>query len=601
MKAAVPVEKRPGGSLFVTGSRTWQYGRLHTGWDTGMKIRGDVRTTAGKFQEGLQHSARKDVVLLFLAGAVFFAAALWGVGIWTNEANALSHQEMLERVFVSLYETNKAFLLDEKTQESCRAILGGEQGTSALSSSFNKFALNCEVNNEIILSDMSGRVLYTSYNSDELTTYLHNYNAAVCYNAREYPEGGIYNAVFWGEGNYGDYMFVAPIHAGGEVRGYLSMFLSGSDWNFYLSAQNYEGLITDMRNNVLYCSRADLMYGSNKFYGEGFRFWHHGNERYWMVKKELPAYGVVIYSLVYYPSSPAMYIGIFVICMMGLFWYKVAMGMMKSMAAKNSERIGRLVSEIRIIRHGDPGHRIEMGEDDEFKEVGHNINDMLDTLKELNDRNIELLKLNNTIEMSQLTAQINPHFLYNTLETIRNLVSYEGEKAEGLIIQLTKILRYSVDNMKKDVHLEEDMGYIEDYLEIQRCRFAERFVCTVSIGQECGACQIPKLLLQPIIENSIKYGFRQRMNLHVEIEGHLEGDMLLLLVADDGPGMEEEKAKELKASIHRRFMDSSSNGLHNIARRLYLQYGEESGLDIENREGVGMKVIIRVKQGWKEG
>lgn len=551
---------------------------------------------ADKFRKNLRKSVLREAILLFAAGVSFFIAALFGVSLWNNEANAIRHLNMLEKVFVALYKENADFLLNSDMQQVSRNILRERSEASELASVFRKFSMECEVANDIILCDTSGQVLYTSFGAEELTTYLKNYNAAVCYNARSYPEGEIYNAVFWGEGNYGDYMFVTPIYDGNMVVGCLSIFLSGSDWNFYLSNQNYEGLITDMRNNVLYCSRADLMYASNKFYGEGFRFWYHGKDRYWMVKKNLESYGVVIYSLVYYPSSPAWAVGILVICILGLLWYKVAMRMAESMAEKNSEQIGKLVGEIRVIQGGDHAHRIEMDTDDEFKEVGYRINAMLDNIGELNSRNIELLQLNNRIEISQLTAQINPHFLYNTLETIRNLVLYEGEKAELLIMQLTKILRYSINNTKKDVYLEEDMGYIEDYLEIQRCRFGKRFSCTVDIEKDCYACLIPKLLLQPIIENSIKYGFEQRMELSVKIYGRLEGDILMLSVEDDGPGMKEEKAEQLKRTIRERFSSSSSNGLHNIARRLYLQYGEESCLDIENREGQGLKIIIRIKQ-----
>lgn len=179
---------------------------------------------ADKFQKSLRRSVLNEAILLFMTGAVFFVAALFGVSLWNNEANALRHQNMLEKVFVSLYEANEGFLLDEGTQEMCRKILSTQEGITEFSSAFKKFSMGCEVENDIILSDTSGRVYYSSYGSEKLTTYLKNYNAAVCYNARSYPEGEIYNAVFWGEGNYGDYMFVKPIFDGGAIKGYLSMF-----------------------------------------------------------------------------------------------------------------------------------------------------------------------------------------------------------------------------------------------------------------------------------------------------------------------------------------------------------------------------------------
>lgn len=179
---------------------------------------------AEKFQKNLQKSVLKEAVLLFLAGAIFFVVALMGVTLWNNEANALRHQRMLEQVFISLYEENEMFLLDTEVQEICRDILKSQNGTFELASAFNKFSMDCDVENNIILSDMGGSVWYTSFADDVLTVYLENYNAAVCYNARGYSKGEIYNAVFWGEDRYGDYMFVKPVFDENDIIGYLSLF-----------------------------------------------------------------------------------------------------------------------------------------------------------------------------------------------------------------------------------------------------------------------------------------------------------------------------------------------------------------------------------------
>ena len=111
------------------------------------------------------------------------------------------------------------------------------------------------------------------------------------------------------------------------------------------------------------------------------------------------------------------------------------------MAENNAASIERLVSEIRIIRKGDYDHRIQMNTDDEFTEVGYQVNHMLDSIQALNDRNTELLKLNSRIEMDQLTAQMNPHFLYNTLEIIRNLVVFDADKAFEDLPKILPIVR----------------------------------------------------------------------------------------------------------------------------------------------------------------
>ncbi|WP_294146126.1 sensor histidine kinase [uncultured Clostridium sp.] len=304
----------------------------------------------------------------------------------------------------------------------------------------------------------------------------------------------------------------------------------------------------------------------------------------------------VIYSLVYYPRNEAVHIGLAALLVMGAVWYWIARWMAKSMAENNAASIERLVSEIRIIRKGDYDHRIQMNTDDEFNEVGYQVNNMLDSIQALNGRNTELLKLNSRIEMDQLTAQMNPHFLYNTLEIIRNLVVFDADKAEELIVKLTEVLRYSVDTSRKEVTLEEDMRYIDCYLDIQNCRFGSRFNCKIDFTPECLDCIVPKLLLQPLIENSIKYGFQKKMDLNITIRGTMEGNILYISVLDDGLGMAAEKAEELREQLRTHDNSSPSIGLRNLSRRLYLKYGDGSGLQIRNMEGIGFEVLARIEQ-----
>lgn len=363
-----------------------------------------------------------------------------------------------------------------------------------------------------------------------------------------------------------------------------------------MSESNFDGVITDLRQNVMYISKPGLADSSNKFYGTRHGSWTHGQARYWVVSKELPEFSAIIYSLVYYPGNETVYIGLSALFIMGAAWYGIARWMAKSMAGNNAASIERLVSEIRIIRKGDYDHRIQMNTDDEFTEVGYQVNHMLDSIQALNDRNTELLKLNSRIEMDQLTAQMNPHFLYNTLEIIRNLVVFDADKAEELIVKLTEVLRYSIDTSKKEVTLEEDMRFMYCYLDIQNCRFGSRFSFGVNFEPECMNCIVPKLLLQPLIENSIKYGFRKKMELNIKISGHVEDNVLLISVLDDGLGMEEEKAEELRKQLRAHDNSSPSIGLRNLSRRLYLRYGDGSGLQIRNREGAGFEVVARIEQ-----
>jgi sensor histidine kinase YesM len=551
---------------------------------------------AGKFQKQMQKSVLKRIITLIMEGAILFIVGLLLVTFATNEINASNNLNKLKEAFTTLYQKNEDYLLDEITMEICREILAGGKNTISLENSFNRFNREGEVQNEVILCDTEWNIKFTSYSEMELSSYHHNYNNAICYNARNCAEDEIYNAVYFNANNYSDYIFVKPVFDNEKIVGYISLYLLGSDWNYYMSDWNFDGVIADKRDNVIFYSKPSLITNNYKFDVIKSKLCHLDGDRYWLVSEILQDYGVTIYSLIYYPKNSAFLIGVLVIIVMGVLWYKLANQMAASMADNNAASINKLVSEIRIIRKINHNHRVEMESGDEFEDVAHQINHMLDNISDLNKKNTELLKLNSVIEMNQLTAQINPHFLYNTLEIIRNLVLWDGIKAEELIVQLTQVLRYSINNSKRDVRLEEDIKYISDYISIQNCRFGDRFHCNIDIEAECGKCIIPKLVLQPIIENSIKYGFLKKMNIEIDIKGYRENDILYLSVKDDGMGMPFEEANKLSESMEQINNNTGSNGLHNIARRLYLQYGVESGIKIINEEGVGFEVILKIVQ-----
>ncbi len=321
---------------------------------------------------------------------------------------------------------------------------------------------------------------------------------------------------------------------------------------------------------------------------------HLPDGRYWMVSRELPDRSAVVYSLVYDPQNGAGAAGLLIMLFAGVIWKELADGMARQMAAMNAASIDNLVREIRIIRKEDPLHRVQIDSEDEFSEVGMQINRMMDSIKELNDKNTELIRLNARFEMNELTEQMNPHFLYNTLEIIRNLVYFDADKANELIGSLTQILRYSVNNTRREVSFGEDMEYTDKYLQIQYTRFGDRLKCTMDIEPACREITVPKLLLQPIVENSIKYGFRHQMDLAISIRACMEDGIFTVRVADNGGGMDPEKARILNEQLLTHDNREESIGLRNLSRRLYLRYGPGSGLSIRNRENEGMEVILTI-------
>ena len=460
---------------------------------------------------------------------------------------------------------------------------------------------NYLITTNYIITSADKRVIDSSYADINFSTYLINYVYASCYRAGEEGDG-VYRTVYYDIGEYADPMYILPVREEGKLMGYLTLLLSGSSWNYYLSEKNFDGVVTDLRNNVMYTSKHGLVTSMNKFKGTENpqqTFGTNGpklieGSQYWIVSQKLEDREAIVYSLVYFPVNVDYLIGILVMVLAGMIWKKLADDMARDMAARNATSIDNLVRELRIIRKENPEHRIQISSDDEFSEVGMQINRMMDAIRELNSRNTELALLNVKFEMNELTEQMNPHFLYNTLEIIRNLVYFDAQKASELIARLTEILRYSVNATKREVPFAEDMEYINKYLQIQYVRFGERLRCDIDTDPACDNVIIPKLLLQPIIENSIKYGFRHQMELYIKIRVRMVDSVLTVNVSDNGGGIDPEKIEILRKQLLEHDNSAESIGLRNLSRRLYLRYGPGSGVSVRNTEDPGTEVTVTV-------
>ncbi|WP_312652250.1 histidine kinase [Proteiniclasticum sp.] len=552
----------------------------------------------GQFKQEMKKSVIKEIITMLIKVSALFVFALLSATFIKNEYAADESLIHIRNTFKETYDANRSFLLDKEAQRLYGQIAENGESMEEFQNLLYRQNLGRNISTDVIIMDENFNIEYTTYNISRISTYHYSYNNAVSYNARNIGENEVYTSVYNDSEGYSDLMMVKPIHnEEGELTGYITLFLLGDDWSYYMSHYNFNGVVTDQRNNVIFYNKPSLLNSNYKFSISKAKITYIGEERYWLKYEDLPEYGVKIYALVPYPKNPEILIGLVVILIIGMLWYNLANRISETMAEKNTQSISKLVSEIRIIRKYDQSHRIVMDTKDEFEDVAHQINNMLSTITSLNDRNTELLKLNSTIEINHLTAQINPHFLYNTLEIIRNLLIFDKDQAGKLIIQLTKVLRYSINNTKRDVMLDEDMQFIEDYLSIQKSRFSDRLSCLIDIDEDCRTSIVPKLILQPLIENSIKYGFMDAMDLEIRIRGYREGDYLYLIIKDNGPGMGEEEIEALYKTLNEASNNTRSNGLYNIYRRLKLKYSEKSEMKIRNNEDKGLQITLKIYQG----
>lgn len=204
-------------------------------------------------------------------------------------------------------------------------------------------------------------------------------------------------------------------------------------------------------------------------------------------------------------------------------------------------------------------------------------------------------------QIEALISQINPHFLYNTLQLIKT-ESIKGETREvsDTINCLSSFLRYTIDNKKLYVTLEEELDYIGAYIEIYKKRFPGKYTLQIHVEEETKSNLIPKLTLQPVVENAVKHGMSKKEGPGILRITVADGEDLMITIEDNGVGMEEQPLESLLKRIHSKDHTGSHVGLGNVQERLELDGGEDYGIvKMESRAGENFKVYLRIKKGKK--
>ena len=396
----------------------------------------------------------------------------------------------------------------------------------------------------------------------------------------------------------------------GEKVGVIVIYAKGEEIKEFLS-KNIETVVT-LNNGMIIASSNDKLVGSRLNIG-----WSNNNEIMKDVtingKKSTAIVGVLnvtgdeqsklrvvsffpqkeIYKRVNRVSMFAFFVIVFNLA--------VSLILMMVFSKLITDRISILNQKVNQISHGNLDVKIGILGNDEIGELTENVKIMAESIKNLinevyvsNIQKQELLTRQKEIQLEVLCNQINPHFLFNTLESIRmKAICNNQTDIAQIVFLLSNLLRKSINMTHEIIPLRKEIEIVSEYLEIQKFRFGDKLDFIIDIDEKLLDYKILPFTIQPMVENSIKHGIEQMIgNGIIKISINEANDSIEIKIIDNGLGMSKQKLEDLKSTLDT--SELSNVGLRNVYQRLKLYYGDEFNLNIQSRENVGTEIILTI-------
>ena len=257
----------------------------------------------------------------------------------------------------------------------------------------------------------------------------------------------------------------------------------------------------------------------------------------------------------------------------------------------------KLGSLMKLAENGDFDIKVKVNSKDEIGTLAQAFNSMISKINSLiHEVYIEQIR-QSELELQMLQSQINPHFIYNTLESISMMATiHNDDSTSEMAYNLGSILRYGINKTKEVVTVREELDNLEKYISLQEIRFHSVYTITISVSPDLYDIYITKLILQPIVENAIFHGMKDiRSGGKIIVTGYkTDNNLLVFEVEDNGKGMTDSLTKDLNDYINDKNNLFSSIGLRNVNKRIKIKYGDEYGLEIQSIADIGTKVIVRL-------
>ena len=270
------------------------------------------------------------------------------------------------------------------------------------------------------------------------------------------------------------------------------------------------------------------------------------------------------------------------------------------MARGITRPIEKTSNAMKKFAKGDFSVRLPEGRADEIGAMNLVFNQTIEKVEKLLKQIVEMEMVNKDIEFQALQAQINPHFLYNVLDTINWMARKKGEENIcRMVTAISNLMRASISNKRSMVRVKEELKYIEDYLFIQETRYGDKFTSYIEVDKELNELEIPKMVIQTLVENAVVHGVENATwDCFLYISGEIQDDMAVFKVKDDGVGISAEKLEALlkmeEEPEHKAERTHTNLGIYAIQKRLEYVYHGKAKMTITSEKEKGTLVVLEI-------
>lgn len=389
----------------------------------------------------------------------------------------------------------------------------------------------------------------------------------------------------------------------GEIYGVVLVTLTMDDvrrYYDYFVSENTDWYLTDA-DGLIMCSNRSFQIGkilSEEWYqktkasADGTYIYQIGNESVSVLKQDLSYFDCSMYGVINNNEALKRLYNMPLLIMVCIVVGCIILLICLFLIQDTIRPLNKLVKKMSESRIDDFHDYVEVEGAVEIQKVAQTYNEMLDDIQSYIGELIETQNMQRKSEIKALQMQINPHYIYNTLASIKWLVYQNNiEKTTQTIDAFISLLRNTISNTDEFITTEQELVNIENYCLINHTRYGEDIAVEYEIEPECYDCMLPKMILQPFVENAFFHAFPSGKKGTIRILIREKGQYLQILVCDNGIGMDSTTAK---ISVQENKEHFSGIGIHNVQERIQLLFGTDYGIEITSRQSEGTTVTIQL-------